>query len=79
MVPRIELRFFIETEFFYFRRRKYIELKNDKSIYKVGIYALLGSAVLTFVSQVWDYIKPFDLHLVSETGIEKRKAFYGWS
>ncbi|WP_285395068.1 EamA family transporter, partial [Lysinibacillus sp. fls2-241-R2A-57] len=46
-----------------------MELKIDKSIYKVGIYALLGSAVLTSVSQVFYANQVQAVHPFLFTGI----------
>lgn len=46
-----------------------MELKIDKSIYKIGIYALLGSAILTSVSQVFYANQVQSIHPFIFTGI----------
>lgn len=63
----MELRLFVEAEFFVFKGG--IEMEVVKASYKIGVYALLASAILTSISQVFYSNQVQSVHPFLFTGI----------
>lgn len=53
----------------YFLGGKHLELKIENSTYKIGVYALLGSTILTSISQVFYANQVQSVHPFLFTGI----------